>query len=196
MYGLGIRLGYYLQWYSVIIAPYISPKEVHTLRLTDAFFVSATFLALLAKIQKKGLDTVETYIVLLFIFGSNLYALPVLLWRVIMRCNPRWDPSRFPRVPVPPRLFLRLHGVLVIAAFSFQMWFWATKVPQFGRRECVQYGFIFTKVRLDSVGIRVMNLVVCGMLLALVTLFWILSMLPSPEWWAAKMGAKLKEERE
>ncbi|KAJ9616751.1 hypothetical protein H2200_000470 [Cladophialophora chaetospira] len=45
MYGIGIRVGFYLQWYFVTLAAWIAPGEVHTLRLTNTLFSATTFLA-------------------------------------------------------------------------------------------------------------------------------------------------------
>ncbi|KAF2471916.1 uncharacterized protein BDR25DRAFT_366643 [Lindgomyces ingoldianus] len=88
MYRLGIRAGYYLQWYGLLIAPWLCPKEVPTLRLANTFFVASSFLALLTQVPKAGnLDVVEIYITLLLTFGSSLYLLPVLLWRIATRCS-------------------------------------------------------------------------------------------------------------
>jgi hypothetical protein len=41
LYGLGIRVGFYLQWYSTILASWIAPSEVPSMRLSNFFFFAA-----------------------------------------------------------------------------------------------------------------------------------------------------------
>ncbi|RMZ67767.1 short-chain dehydrogenase reductase SDR [Pyrenophora seminiperda CCB06] len=63
MYGLGIRIGFYLQWLSAPIVPLIAPKETSSLQTSHAFFVSITFLGLVIETLLKDLDVVEIYII-------------------------------------------------------------------------------------------------------------------------------------
>ncbi|TKA66540.1 hypothetical protein B0A49_10482 [Cryomyces minteri] len=78
MYGLGIRIGFYLQWYSGILASILAPSELPGLRFAKALFIAATFLALLIlTIQNPlGLQVAEVYIILLLTFGSYLFFVP------------------------------------------------------------------------------------------------------------------------
>ena len=96
MYGLGIRLGYYLQWFGAIFASWIAPSEVNSLRFSIDLFVAATFLALviLTANDADSLEPVEIYIVLLLMFGAYLALVPIYLLRMVTRCDPYWDPSR------------------------------------------------------------------------------------------------------
>ena len=50
IYGLGIRLGFYLQWYGVALAAWIAASKIPSMRVANVFFSAATFLATL--IQK------------------------------------------------------------------------------------------------------------------------------------------------
>ena len=98
MYGLGIRIGFYLQWYGGIMATMIAKSEIVGLRISNALFIAATFLALLIQVANNKLRLVEIYIILLLTFGSYLYFVPLYVWRVITGCSTRLDPSRYPRV--------------------------------------------------------------------------------------------------
>jgi len=158
MYGLGIRIGYYLQWYSAILAAWIAPSEVPTLRVALIFFTSATFLATIIQATKKSLEAAETYIILLLTFGSSLYLLPLLLWRFITGFNPKLDPSRFPRAKAPGSTSNHLYNLLVMGVLSFQIWFWVHETPPIDHRSCQEFGFLFTKVRLNSHWFRALNI--------------------------------------
>ena len=71
MYGLGIRIGFYLQWYAGGFASWLALSEVVELRLTNSVFIAATFLALLIQVilDVSNLQVVEVYIILLLTFG-------------------------------------------------------------------------------------------------------------------------------
>ncbi|KAE8448815.1 hypothetical protein EG329_008817 [Mollisiaceae sp. DMI_Dod_QoI] len=83
MYGRGIRIGFYLQWFGSIIASIPLPPRHSSLPITLApgesenatfglvVFIIATFLALLK--QAKELAPVEIYILLLLNFGYHYY---------------------------------------------------------------------------------------------------------------------------
>jgi hypothetical protein len=76
MYGLGIRIGFYMQCYGTILASWLAPPEVPNLRLTNRFFITATSIAL--AIQRDSLLPSQIYI--------NLAA---LLWidTVLVTCQ-------------------------------------------------------------------------------------------------------------
>jgi hypothetical protein len=92
MYGLGIRLGYYFQWYGAILARWLAPSEVKNLAFSMDVFVAATFLALaiLTAGRVDSLEPVETYIVLLLMFGAYLALVPIYVWRLLTTCDPYW----------------------------------------------------------------------------------------------------------
>ncbi|KAF2866802.1 hypothetical protein BDV95DRAFT_598690 [Massariosphaeria phaeospora] len=169
MYGLGIRIGYYLQWSGGLLAAWICPREVPTLRLTRTLFVASTFLALLTQVPEPGnLEVVEIYITLLFTFGSGLYLLPIFIWRLVTKGDPRKDPSRFPKAGPTSNAYNYSYGVLLVAVLSFQIWFWATRVDALKEKSCVQYGFLFTKIVLHSKDFKILNLVYSSVVLLLV----------------------------
>jgi hypothetical protein len=158
MYGLGIRLGFYLQWYGAIIASWVARSEIQGLRITLAFFIAATFLALIIQTIQKNLQTVEIYIILLLTFGSYLSLIPLFAWRLVTKCDPYMDPSRFPVVD-PGATSSDLHVLLLLSVVGFQLWYWFTQVPGLGSADCQEWGFLFTKIALDSVVLQVINIV-------------------------------------
>jgi hypothetical protein len=91
MYGLGIRIGFYLQWYATIASEWL---EVSTMRTSNSLFLAATFLALVAKTIRDAaeLQASEVYVVLFFSFGSFVMLLPAVVLRFLVWGRPRWDP--------------------------------------------------------------------------------------------------------
>lgn len=166
MYGLGIRIGFYIQWYSAILASWLAPSEVASIRLTINLFIAATFLALLIQVIKNvsNLQIVEIYIILLLTFGYYLFLVPLYIWRLLTSCNPALDPSRFPLVR-PGRVYSVLSFLLLTAVASFQLWFWFAQVPQLSRQGCEEYGFFFARIRLNEKAFQVVNIVFYFLLL-------------------------------
>lgn len=163
MYGLGIRLGYYLQWFGGILAAWLAPTEVKGLRFTLELFVAATFLALIIHTANDvdSLQHVETYIVLLLAFGIYLALIPIYLWRLLTCCDPYWDPTRWPKVD-PGRLTANLSFILLVGVLVYQYWFWFAHMPSLDDINCQQYGFLFGQVRLNSkVSVAVNALAYC-----------------------------------
>lgn len=168
MYGLGIRIGFYLQWYSAILASSVAPSEINSLRFSNSLFIAATFVALIVQTARDTLDPIDIYIVSLLMFGFNFYLVPLFLYRAVIGCSPAWDPSRWPRVK-QGRTFSLLNWVLVIGASAFQLWFWAKGVLAANRSgvNCVAYGFGFVRVPLTVKGFRIGNIILYVLLLGI-----------------------------
>ena len=164
MYGLGIRIGFYLQWYGGIMATMIAKSEIVGLRISNALFIAATFLALLIQVANNKLWLVEIYIILLLTFGSYLYFVPLYVWRLITGCSTRWDPSRYPRVRAG-KLYSALNFFLLLSVTVFQLWFWCTGVKGSHPDSCTEYGFLFGRVRLSNTAFVALNIVLYLLLL-------------------------------
>ena len=166
MYGIGIRIGFYLQWYGAIVASWLARSEVETLRFTIIIFIAATFVALIAQVARDvdNLDVVEVYIILLLTFGYFLSLVPLYTWRLLTGCDPRFDPTRYPRVRAGP-VYIHLTFLLLVAVASFQLWFWFARVPALSQRDCQEYGFFFAKTRLNEKAFITVNIVFYMLLL-------------------------------
>ncbi|KAI1106496.1 hypothetical protein F4804DRAFT_300839 [Jackrogersella minutella] len=150
MYGLGIRVGFYLQWYGTIAATWVAKSEVKGMRLSNSFFISATFLALIIQTSMNALRPVEIYIILLLTYGAYYSLVPLYLWRLVTGCNPFWDPSRWSRVKAG-RVYSILNFGLLVAETSFQLWFWCTGIHTIPvTTPCRQHGFFFGMVSLTN----------------------------------------------
>jgi hypothetical protein len=157
MYGLGIRIGFYLQWFGTILALWIARSEVPGMRLSNSLFVAATFLALIIQTEKNNLKAVEIYVILLLTFGGYLYFVPLYIWRLLTGCTPELDPSRYPLVNAS-RMFSALNFLLLVSVSIFQLWFWISKVDRVGFDGCEPYGFFFARLRLNGIGFMVANI--------------------------------------
>ncbi|KAH7122387.1 hypothetical protein B0J11DRAFT_507372 [Dendryphion nanum] len=150
MYGLGIRLGFYLQWFSGIFANWLAPEEVASIRSSQQLFVAASFLALIIStaVDVTALHHVEIYLVLLLMFGTYLALIPIYIWRILTGHKSMLDPTRWP-ITRPSTCAKYLNFALLAAVLAFQYWFWFAYVSSLGT-SCVQYGFLFSKVQLNS----------------------------------------------
>lgn len=158
MYGLGIRVGFYLQWFGAIFASFLAPNEVEGARFALATFNAATFLALVIQTAQNSLRPVEVYLIVLLTFGFYHSMIPLYAWRLLTWWDPSKDPSRYPIVPASPT-YSDLHIPLLLAVVSFQMWFWIAKVPMLGSQPCGEYGFLFAKIRLNQPAFRIINII-------------------------------------
>ena len=167
MYGLGIRIGFYLQWYAGDLASWFAPSEIQGIRRTNSVFIAATFLALLIQIIRSisNLQIVEVYIILLVTFGYYLFLVPLYAWRILTGYNPALDPTRWHQVR-PGDVYSVLNFLLIAAVASFHLWFWFHRVPELDGQACQQYGFFFAKIRLNRKGFEVLNLLFYFLLLS------------------------------
>lgn len=164
MYGVGIRVGFYLQWIGTILASWMASDEVHSMRMSNALFVSATFVALILETARDTLQPVEIYIVLLISFGGYLYFVPLYIWRVLTCFNPRLDPSRYPKVGTGP-VYSMLNFGLLVAVSIYQGWFWLGKVRITDFGDCIEYGFMFSKVQMNALWFWTLNLALYALIL-------------------------------
>jgi hypothetical protein len=157
MYGLGIRIGFYCHWFGIILASWIARGEFRLLKLSNLLFVSATFLALILQTTKNDILPVETYIVLLLAFGGYFYLVPVYLWKLFTWCEPRMDPTRYPRA-CTGNIFQLMNFALLAGLSIFQLWFWIGRVSAVSSAGCVEFGFFFAQLPLNEKGYVVANI--------------------------------------
>jgi hypothetical protein len=124
MYGLGIHLGFYLQWYSSILASWLAPSEIEGLHFTNSLFVASTFLALIISTSNDASSPqpVGIYVTLLLTFGYYLFLIPLYVWRVVTTGKASLDPTRWP--VVRPTAHNVLTSLLLLAVGAFQLWSW------------------------------------------------------------------------
>ncbi|KAF7512810.1 hypothetical protein GJ744_011913 [Endocarpon pusillum] len=180
LYGRGVRVGYYLQWYASILATWICPSEVPKIRIANTVFTSAVFIALLVQIGRSTtFEVIDIYITMLFTFGWTVTGSVVLLWRIATGFDVRWDPSLYHRnkLTIGP-LFQACYPLFLIAVFVLQIWFWTAKVGATDLKDCPRIGFLFMKVALNNILFRALNASIFVLLLVLTTLFLVTNFKP------------------
>lgn len=85
---------------------------------------------------------------------------PLYIWRFLTGFNPNLDPGRYPRIDLG-QTSSEFSILLVTAVVSFQLWYWFKRIPEGTPKtpDCTYYGFLFTKIRLESIVLRVVNIV-------------------------------------
>ncbi|KAI0840874.1 hypothetical protein F5Y06DRAFT_232222 [Hypoxylon sp. FL0890] len=167
MYGLGIRLGFYLNWYGGILAHFVAVKEIKAIQYAIFCFVAATFVAVVVQTARGALTVLDIYITLLLCFGYYFFLIPTFLWRLATCFQARLDPTRWPRVHPGP-LFYAAHGILTIAVAIFQLWFWTSEILR--SNHCPYYGFLFERAILSSVTLRIVNIALQSIIILIATL--------------------------
>lgn len=143
LYGLGIRLGVYLQWISALCAGQLLPSEVRTsLANTYRWFLLAIFIALVVMIADfPSIHAPEALIMFYIYFGGHFVVLSSADVRLKLR-RVRRSASMFKNFTI---------NYLGVATSSYSIWFWQKGLQMTDTRtECVSYGFLFTKVLLHQ----------------------------------------------
>lgn len=77
LYGLGIRIGVYLQWYSTWLCITVDPETSGETHAANALFIFAILVALLQAISSQSINNIEAYLMLQICFGYLLTLLSV-----------------------------------------------------------------------------------------------------------------------
>lgn len=107
MFGLGVRIGYYVQRYALILEESFLKPEKHTIRINLMIFVAATALSVL--VQVSNLDPDVVYITLLLTFGYWYHLIVLVGWAVVARFRKDWRRIRNASI-FPGHLFAAKYG--------------------------------------------------------------------------------------
>ncbi|KAL9942083.1 hypothetical protein D7B24_008426 [Verticillium nonalfalfae] len=151
LYGLGIRLAFYVQWFGALAAEYIEIADMCDVRLLGLLLSAATLLGLVAQLAAAHLAPIDVYIALLLVTGIYLPLAPLWLWKAATRCHARYDPLRWSR-ETPSPAFRGLDFALLLALAGLGTWFWTSRVPGGDDDACrrAHVGFFFAPVRLGN----------------------------------------------
>jgi len=69
LYGLGIRLGVYLQWISSWFVQMLNPNGIMVTHDANSIFVLAVLIAMISATARHDIKPIESYIMLLICFG-------------------------------------------------------------------------------------------------------------------------------
>ena len=170
LYGLGIRLAFYIQWLGAVLIEFLDATELGDVRLLGLLLSAAATLALVVQVAGNNLEAADIYVALLLAAGAWLFLVPVYIWRALSLCSPYWNPLRWSKERRSPFFQICSFAVLCAAA-SVGVWFYVTFLP--ARDEgCSEYGFFFGKVDLENKAYIAFNailylviLIVCGAIL-------------------------------
>lgn len=117
LYGLGIRLGIYLQWISSLLANSLLPTTVSDSLDTNSIFLFAVFIAIaVATNLSGGLHPVEPFILLQLCFGFLLSVLSVNGFKLVLSNDAHGlDPERIlSRLRRTPDIVNRLYRDMLL----------------------------------------------------------------------------------
>jgi hypothetical protein len=162
MYGLGIRVAFYVQWFGVAFVEYLDETELGDIRFVSLLISSAMALAVVIQLAMNQLQPADIYISLLLASGMYLLVVPLWLWRVLTCFNPVWNPLKWTK-ETPSPMFKGANFVLLLALACLQVWYWTGYLPNVNWGQCQQWGFFFSQVALANKGFIAFN-----------AIFWIL----------------------
>ncbi|KAF4956679.1 hypothetical protein FGADI_3668 [Fusarium gaditjirri] len=150
VYGIGIRVAFYVQWLASLLMEYLSEENLADLRFISIFSSAAASLSLIIGVAHNSLQPLDIYFLLLLAMGFFLFQIPLYIWRVLTRCQTRLDPFQ---------LSQESHGhfyhvitlTILSANVSIGTWYFTSYLPQLDRN-CRGLVLLFGKVNLESRG--------------------------------------------
>ncbi|KAK1673779.1 hypothetical protein BDP55DRAFT_633724 [Colletotrichum godetiae] len=152
LYGLGIRVAFYIQWFGAIVVEYLDMTDLPDMRLLGLLFSAAAFLGLVIHLSvaaaASSVQPADVYIVLLLAMGIYIPLVPLYLWKTVTCFSRYWDPFRWSR-ETPSPAYKGLNFMLLLAIASLGVWYWCSFAPE---NDCSseQYGFFFSRVSLGN----------------------------------------------
>ncbi len=141
-YGLGIRLGIYLQWIASFLANLFLKRAVAGSLETNSIFLLAVFIALAESSRTSMVQSAEVLVLLHLCFGFILSVLTVWGHRTRSSGGGSGDDP-------PPRSLLgsvaRLALIAMISAYGAWFWWRGLDTLSSGSPECPVYTFILSK---------------------------------------------------
>lgn len=144
-YGLGIRVGIYLQWSTAILANYLHTDGISENLDTNAIFLLALFVALATATAGAEVRPEEVAILLQLCFGFLLAVLSI--WGHRLMADKRKKPAEPVRFPLMGSFF-RL--TLATAICAYAIWYWFVGVKKLEVVECPAYIFMFAKANIGG----------------------------------------------
>ncbi|KAK4445242.1 hypothetical protein QBC34DRAFT_441820 [Podospora aff. communis PSN243] len=196
MYGLGVRLGFYLQWLAAILANALRVKdELQSLRFANLTYSMAVLIALTIEKARGNASPLDQYVILCLCFGAYYSHVVTFIWRLATGFNENWDPSRW--TAVAPKPHIRIYAqLLMVATMVLQFIFWARlpsePPPEWEEEGCERFGFLIVPVSLYGFPLKVVSLVLSSVVTGFCLLGFVAWFLPSPSP-ARKSGGKDEE---
>lgn len=144
-YGLGVRLGAYLQWLTSIFAYNLSPIEAASMRAVNSCYQIAMMVALIVTTRTRGISmhTVEAYIILLLCLGGLCAS---VTWP--------WSSKKQAHHPFgsigPSNLGALIRLLALVATCSYGIWFAFIGMDNMIHDACSSIVFCFARVSLHG----------------------------------------------
>ncbi|KAK4191469.1 hypothetical protein QBC35DRAFT_537454 [Podospora australis] len=170
MYGLGIRVSFYLLWLSTLALEVLDQDHIIILHVGELVLDAAVLLGLIMTVSSGYLQAVEVYIIILLLSATAYLFFPRHVADVAMAICPHLGLKMKTRsdehygsgaIVGGIRTF---YGIFVI---GLQLWFWTSGIdsPEIHRMlneqpvpGCQQYGFLFGPIDLRSTTIKALNI--------------------------------------
>lgn len=174
LYGLGIRMSFYLLWFAVLIGERFQEQHAKVLRGAELILAYAVFLGLAMATSSGYLFAAEAYIALLLISTTVYLLVPRHTSDLVAWIRPDLglgsQHAGFGIIATARCLF-------VLIVITLHMWFWGTGVDSAsidrmlreqggGCQPPQQFGFAFSPVELRLGGFRALNVLLMLALLA------------------------------
>ena len=142
-YGLGIRIGIYLQWITSFLANHFVPDSIDSHLETNTIFLLALFIATVFATARRTIQSAEIVVLLQLCFGFLFSILSVwgIRTRRRMHEGQKEERIRFPLLGA----FFRL--TLATAMCAFGLWFWFHGASLHHQHSgCPDFAFLFARV--------------------------------------------------
>ncbi|WDK20850.1 hypothetical protein CGRA01v4_12139 [Colletotrichum graminicola] len=184
LYGLGIRVAFYIQWFGAILVEYLEVAGLPDMRLLGLLFSAAALIGLVVRLSAATLQPADVYIVLLLATGVYLFLVPLYAWKVVTCFRPYWDPFRWSS-ETPTPAFKGLNFTLLLAVTSLAIWYWCAFAPE-NPCSSEQYGFLFSPISLGNKGFIASNAILYLVILLACALVLLLKIGCKVPYWRAR----------
>ncbi|KAK1580602.1 uncharacterized protein LY79DRAFT_671666 [Colletotrichum navitas] len=184
LYGLGIRVAFYIQWFGAIVVEYLDVADLPDMRLLGLLFSAAALIGLVVRLSAAALQPADVYIVLLLATGVYIFLVPLYAWKAVTCFRPYWDPFRWSS-ETPTPAFKGLNFALLLAVTSLAIWYWCAFVPE-NPCSSEQYGFLFSRISLGNKGFIASNAILYLVILLACALILLLKIGCKVPYWRAR----------
>jgi hypothetical protein len=141
-YGLGIRIGIYLQWITAYLANHFLRETIDSNLETNTIFLLALFIATAVTTANGTVQTAELVVLLHLCFGFLFSILSIWGHRTGNFNHEEKKKIRFPLIGS----FFRLALATAVSAYGLWFWFRGRDLHHRTVSQCADYTFLFMKV--------------------------------------------------
>lgn len=140
-YGLGIRIGIYLQWITAFMANHLLPDAIEGNLETNTIFLLALFIATAVTTTNNTVQSSELIVLLHLSFGFLFSVLSIWGHRTARTGPDKDTKTRFPLIGS----FFRLTLATALSAYGAWFWFRGRSLHHHSSASCDDFTFLFAK---------------------------------------------------